>query len=414
MWKDTIKSGIFLMLFFSIISLAYAVTPEGLRKTIEEKSKELELVNRQIEQTQGNIEELEAKSRTLSNQIRSANYRINQLNLGIKSSQIRIEKLTLEIEDLDNGIKKKEEDIEFKKKAIAELLRQLQEKDNTNLLMILLKNQSLAESLSESESILGLNDGLSQEILALEFSKNELLNELNQTAVKKSQVQKENTTLKNQRVIVEEQKQERSTLLSTAKNQEKTYQEQLAELEKQQAEIGNVIDDIEKQLREQFDQSLLPVKRPGVLGIPISGSPRMTQEYGATSYAARAYSTKFHNGVDFGAPFATPVLAARDGEVFAVGNNGRFQYGKYVLIKHDNGLTSLYAHLSRQGVSKGDQVKKGQVIGYVGNTGYSFGHHLHFSVYWSSSVLLKNFATCRCGLVPVGVTVNPLDYLDKI
>jgi Membrane proteins related to metalloendopeptidases len=100
-------------------------------------------------------------------------------------------------------------------------------------------------------------------------------------------------------------------------------------------------------------------------------------------------------------------MAARGGKILAAGNNGKYQYGRYVLIQHDNGLTSLYAHLSKQAVATGDTVPEGHIIGYVGNTGYSFGNHLHFTVYWSDSVILKVLPTCNCGAVPVGVTGKP-------
>ena len=233
------------------------------------------------------------------------------------------------------------------------------------------------------------------------------------TASTKASIQGENLNLKNKKLIAEDQKIERNQLLKNTKNEEKLYQEQLKELEKKQSEIGKAIEEVEAELRRTFDPNLLPIKRPGVLKIPV-GQVLISQGYGATSFAEKAYSSKFHNGVDFAAPFGTPVLAARAGKVLAAGDNGRYQYGKYVLLEHDNGLTSLYAHLSRQAVSSGSIVNEGEVIGYVGNTGYSFGHHLHFTIYWSPSVILKDFPTCKCGMVPVGVTINPMDYLENI
>ena len=91
------------------------------------------------------------------------------------------------------------------------------------------------------------------------------------------------------------------------------------------------------------------------------------------------------------------------------GNNGRLQYGRYVMIEHDNNLSTLYAHLSRTIVANGDIVQQGQVIGYSGNTGYAFGPHLHLGVYWTPSVTFKPFP--GAGLVPVGITIDPNDYL---
>lgn len=87
------------------------------------------------------------------------------------------------------------------------------------------------------------------------------------------------------------------------------------------------------------------------------------------------------NGVDLAAPVGTPVRAASAGEVIvsrSSGWNGGF--GQYIVVRHGNGVQTLYAHLSRNDVGVGAYVSQGQVIGAVGNTGRSTGPHLHFEV----------------------------------
>lgn len=87
------------------------------------------------------------------------------------------------------------------------------------------------------------------------------------------------------------------------------------------------------------------------------------------------------NGVDLAAPVGTPIVAAAGGDVIIAlegGWNGG--YGTYVVVKHDNGTQSLYAHMSSVAAGKGQRVNAGQVIGYVGNTGRSTGAHLHFEI----------------------------------
>lgn len=89
-----------------------------------------------------------------------------------------------------------------------------------------------------------------------------------------------------------------------------------------------------------------------------------------------------HNGVDIGAPAGTPVLAAAGGTVILVKVDGGWNggYGNYVVIKHNNGTQTLYAHLLSAKVGVGQTVSRGQVIGGVGSTGKSTGNHLHFEV----------------------------------
>ena len=84
----------------------------------------------------------------------------------------------------------------------------------------------------------------------------------------------------------------------------------------------------------------------------------------------------YHAATDNAAPHGTEIYASNGGVVLR--SEWHDSYGYYVLIDHGNGISTLYAHMSLLNVSAGQTVSQGQVIGYVGNTGYSFGAHLHF------------------------------------
>jgi murein DD-endopeptidase MepM/ murein hydrolase activator NlpD len=87
---------------------------------------------------------------------------------------------------------------------------------------------------------------------------------------------------------------------------------------------------------------------------------------------------RLHAGIDIGVAYGTPIHAAASGTVVLAGWTGG--YGNYTCIDHGGGLATCYAHQSSYAVSSGASVSQGQVIGYVGNTGHSFGAHLHFEV----------------------------------
>lgn len=88
-----------------------------------------------------------------------------------------------------------------------------------------------------------------------------------------------------------------------------------------------------------------------------------------------------YNGVDLAAPAGTPIYASAGGTVIVARSSGwNGGYGDYVVVKHANGSQTLYAHQSKIAVSSGEDVSKGQVIGYVGSTGRSTGPHLHFEI----------------------------------
>lgn len=86
----------------------------------------------------------------------------------------------------------------------------------------------------------------------------------------------------------------------------------------------------------------------------------------------------WHPGLDIAADVGTPIMAAADGVVVSSDWNGG--YGRQIMIDHGNGIVTLYAHNSENAVSAGQRVKKGQLIGYVGSTGYSTGPHVHYEV----------------------------------
>ena len=99
----------------------------------------------------------------------------------------------------------------------------------------------------------------------------------------------------------------------------------------------------------------------------------------------------FHTGVDLGAGEGTPIYATRSGTVTTATYSD--VYGNYVTINHGDGYSSLYGHMTHYVVSAGEYVSQGEVIGYVGSTGWSTGAHLHFTIYYNGS------------------TVNPMDYI---
>ncbi|HET9641273.1 MAG TPA: peptidoglycan DD-metalloendopeptidase family protein [Candidatus Paceibacterota bacterium] len=138
-----------------------------------------------------------------------------------------------------------------------------------------------------------------------------------------------------------------------------------------------------KGLREPFLGGSGPAQ-PGYYDSPIPGAILTQGVHG-------------WNAVDFGAARGTPIRAAADGRVIvarvSAGWNGG--YGRYVVITHDNGTQTLYAHMSSVTAYGGEEISAGQIIGYVGNTGLSTGAHLHFEVRGAANP----FRECSVGSV---------------
>ena len=115
-----------------------------------------------------------------------------------------------------------------------------------------------------------------------------------------------------------------------------------------------------------------------LLKTPINGA-RLSSGFGLRRHPVLKY-TKMHRGLDFAAPRGTPIFAAGNGAITYRGRRGA--YGNFILIKHNNGYETAYAHLNRfnNKFKKGSRVEQGDVIGYVGTTGRSTGPHLHYEI----------------------------------
>ncbi len=389
--------------------------PGDLKQEINDKTKALMEINQKILETQQELEKTAGQSKSLNKEIQHYDYTISQLNLNIRASEITIDKLNLEIESLQYEIEDIENQVRLKKSAVASLLDILNKRDQETALTIFLKNKSLADSFSELQNLADFNFRLSSEVTSLLALNDQLNNNLNLSSQKRQSVISENTNLKNRKTITNNQKSEKQSLLAQTKNQEKAYQQLITDLEKQQAAIAAEIEKLEEELRLTIDPTLLPTPRPGVLEQPVKGP--LTQGYGDTSFAKTAYKGRWHNGVDFGAPIGTPIVAAESGKVVEMWDQDRFcykgAYGKFVVIEHNNNLTTLYAHMSlfNSNLEKGDTVNRGDLIGYVGKSGYATGPHLHFTVYASQTFRIGS-SKVNCGpIMPYGGDLDPMLYL---
>ena len=150
------------------------------------------------------------------------------------------------------------------------------------------------------------------------------------------------------------------------------------------------VDQISKQLYIQsksFDDIIELAKNksdmlaalPAIQPVSNKNLSRMASGYGYRIHPI--YKTrKMHSGMDFSAKSGTPIYATGDGKVSKV-RRSRRGYGNHVIIDHGFGYKTLYAHMKKYAVKRGQKVKRGEVIGYVGSTGTSVAPHLHYEVH---------------------------------
>ena len=212
------------------------------------------------------------------------------------------------------------------------------------------------------------------------------------------------------------------------RNDEAVYQKLLNEKQEERLGLQQDIYEYESRIEYLRDPSSVPRPRKGLFRLPFDMSVQITQMFGETAFSranALRYGKPFHDGMDFGLSSGTQLFTAADGVVIGTGNTDLMprcqSWGKWIVIEHSFGLTTLYAHLSLVKVRLGQKVKEGELIGYSGNTGFSTGPHLHFGVYDSNGVRIVPYeqvssnARCRGLLVPVAAQdakLDPRKYLS--
>lgn len=379
-----------------------------LQRQLDEKEQEAKELETKAQEINQSIEETQKQKDSLSREITLLNSRINKLAVDIKSTQNKISKTTLSIDALEIQIEEKSYEIQDKQKAIQITMQEMYEADQDTPFIILLRNESISSMLTHIQQLNSLENGLVSSLQELKALKDNLTQEKGTQENLKTSLTQLKTNLTDQQQVEAWQRTQKNTLLSETKNQESEYRKILVDVNQQKEDIAREIFELEEKIRLTINPDDLPNKRPGLLLNPVAGNV-ITQRYGPTSrtgFINNSYN--FHNGIDFRAPVGTQIMSADAGEVIGTGNLSPYAYGQWIAIKHDTNLITLYAHLSVIKAKRGQQVKRGDVIAYSGNTGFSTGPHLHFSVYAADTfqVVSRWF-----GPLPIGGTVNPLDYL---
>ena len=244
--------------------------------------------------------------------------------------------------------------------------------------------------LATLEIILGATDpnDFSQKLMAMQTYIGNQNAKIAQLETIKAQLETEQAAVAAQKVILE---QEKAAALEAAKRAKAAEEEVLRLIAKQKAALAKAESEREatrkryEQLRaEQIRLQQLARLRaglggsiPGELYWPVQGA-RLSQNVGPRRHPVFGYRS-CHTGMDLAAGTGTPIGAAATGIVTAV--TTLRAYGRVIVIAHNGGLSTMYAHLSRFNVSVGQGVAVGDTIGFVGSSGWSTGPHLHFEVH---------------------------------
>jgi len=406
--------GLFLAFMAGFYAPTYGADINDLKSQIDAKNEEIQKLEEEMKQYKGSIEGAQTLAKTLNAQIAKLNAEIKALNTQISLTSTKISKKELEIRQLGYEIENTETAMIERQKAIKGILISLNQSEENTAFEVFLKFGTISDFFTELENIEVLNGKIRENFGQLQDLKAELGTKKNSAEFASKDLKTLKSELVDQKLIQEQGKTEKNSVLKLTKNKESLYQKLLRETETKRAEIAAEIRAIESELTKLIDLSSLPPFGRGVLLKPIDGGT-LTQLFGKTEFAAvtDVYGNGVHNGVDFKASVGASIFAADKGVVKAVGNSdlvcNKGSYGKWILIDHPNKLATLYAHLSLIKVTQGQNVNRGDIIGLSGNTGYTTGPHLHFTVYDSRTVELRKSRVC--GILPYGGYLDPMLYI---
>ena len=383
---------------------------------IGEREKEIQDLQEKAQEYKGVINQSQEEAKTLSNAVVNFNNQIDEVENSITIKQTEISALTLNIRRVGLEIQAKEESIKRTKQYISALLREVYAGDDRGIVELILKYDNFSEFFNQVEYRNLLQEDLKIRLEEIVGLKLKLEADKKDLDAKKEELTELKRGLEDKNAILSYQKEQKQGLLRDTRNTEWRYKNLLKETEDREFNIRQEIFELEEQLRRTLDPSSIPRAAPGVLAWPTEGL--LTQEYGCleTKFARGAYPAcnggagGFHNAIDIASGLGTPIVAARNGTVRAI-NNSPFAYGKWVAIEHDNGLVTVYTHLSLRSVTAGQNIKRGELVGYMGKTGFTTGPHIHFMVYVPNTFSTKPSKYTYGGILPIGLPLNPLDYL---
>lgn len=427
-FNSLILITIILVQVFIPVSFSYAETADQLQANLNSLSTQIQALDREINEFNKKIGQTQGQAKTLKQALNSLELRRAALVKEIDRTKLKIVEAQKNIVVTQNKISVTENVLTRNKNALSEILRSMVQNEQVipQFIGALSNGSHLSDAIDVVKRGGDVSHAVNEKVRDLVDTKTTLSIQKATFESNKQKLENLNANLSDQKSLVEVTAKEKNDLLIQTKNKETEYQKLLADRKKKKESLEAEMLDVESRLKVIVDISKLPRYGRGVLKYPVD-NPNITQYFGNTPFASKnpqVYNGMGHNGIDFSAKIGAPIYASESGLVLGTGNTDTacsgVSYGKWILIRHNNGLTTLYAHLSVIQVNAGQMVDGRQKIGLAGNTGYSTGPHLHFTVYASDAVHISGPTEYRsrvCGtymvmpLAPRAGYLNPLSYL---
>lgn len=390
--------------FMMVFASAFSVQAKSRTELNSEKNKiESEIADskKKIESLKSQKADKEAYASALMEQVDLLQDKLDNLESSrdalqteIDAVQQQITQTQAEIDQAQKEIDAKEKEFEGVYEEYCQRLRAMYISGNVSVLEVLLESGDISSILTRAEMVKSVSKQDSATLDELMTKMQEIQKQRQELSDKKLQLNEDKETLDTRKAELQDSIDEYNSSKAELDAQIEECNAAIRSIESTQAEIQETIDDNQEELAAINAALSSSTNKPGSDNYnPGTGQLAYPTSYRTISAGYPNYSNgSYHGGVDWPCPTGTAVHASDSG-VVVIAKKLTYSYGQYILIDHGNGLSTLYAHNSSLVVSVGDQVSKGQIIAYSGESGNATGPHVHFEVRLN------------------GTRVNPMNYL---
>ena len=347
--------------------------------TVQDLLKQRDTLSREIERNKQEAEKKKQEAAKISTDIKKIDGDVSTTEKRIMDTESSLDQTQKDITSKTLDITLKENELAKELANQREALRVIYETTGENWAYLLVSND-ITEAINRVSYLEALEVRIESTIDLVTHLRDDLVTQKNNLVTQQKSLESLKKQTEAYRQSLDYQKSKKNELLSNAKNAQASYQQKLEEAKKAYQDVNSELYKLQEAARKRAT-TRGGSKRTNniVFGWPLSG------EF-TTHFGEPTPFQSFHTGLDIDGVIGDPIVAAADGKVNFTGGNSRYGYGLYVTIDHGDGIASLYGHMSGIEVSSGDQVKQGDRIGFVGNTGFAIslnggdGSHLHFEI----------------------------------
>lgn len=372
--------GLVIIIGFFIAGLLPAQADQ-LEKFKDQQKK----VQEQMEKQKKTLQEKEQQRKTFIGQLEALELDIDAVHGDLTNLEKQLQLAEKNVAETEKELVQKEEELNQRTEVFKDRVKEVYINGQVSYMEVVFQATDFSDFLIRFDLMEKLVEQDVEMLNSIENERQEVADKKAELESKRNEIAQIKTNTQHQEQRLAQRSEEKKDLLKTVEEQKADAETALNELEALSNQLAVQIRKIQTASSKKSNTNF-----NGVFSWPTPGYTRITSEFGWRIHPILG-TKRMHTGIDIGAPSGTSIKAVDDGTVIYSGWLGA--YGKVVVVDHGGGISSMYAHQSSILVSENKEVKKGDVIGKVGSTGWSTGAHLHFEV-------RKN-----------GDPVNPWNYL---